>query len=175
MNNLNKELIELLKENKVIKFGKFTLSSGKQSDYYVDMKRAVTNPLILRKVAEILSERIDKSIVERVAGPALGAIPLVTAVSLATGIPMLMIRKAKKDYGTSKLIEGDLNPGDGVVVLEDVTTTGNSLVDAIKTIEENGGKVQKAFVIVDRDEGALKSFKEKGIDFEPLVSVGELR
>lgn len=174
MNNSNRQLIELLKENKVIKLGKFTLSSGRESDYYVDMKRAVTNPSILRQVAEIISDRIDKRSVDKIAGPALGAIPLVTAVSLSTGIPMLMIRKAKKDYGTSKLIEGDLEMGDHVVVLEDVTTTGNSLIEAIKAIEENGGKVQKAFVIVDRDEGALKRVKEKGIDFEPLVSVNEL-
>ncbi len=175
MNNSNKQLIKLLKENKVIKFGKFTLSSGKESDYYVDMKKAVTNPLILRQVAKIISEMIDESSVDKIAGPALGAIPIVTAVSLYTGIPMLMIRKSKKDYGTSQLIEGDLKIGDRVVVLEDVTTTGNSLKDAIEAIQENGGKVQKAFVIVDRDEGALESLKDKSIDFKPLVSVNELR
>jgi orotate phosphoribosyltransferase len=174
-NSLKEKLIQLLKENKVIKFGKFTLSSGRESDYYVDMKRAVTSPTILSHVAEMISERIDENSVDRIAGPALGAIPMVTAVSLATGIPMLMIRKARKDYGTSNLIEGDLIEGERVVVLEDVTTTGNSLADAIKAIEENGGKVQKAFVIVDREEGALESFKEKGIDFEPLVTVDELR
>lgn len=175
MNNSNKQLIQLLKENKVIKFGKFTLSSGKKSDYYVDMKRAVTNPLILRQVAETISERIDKNSVDKIAGPALGAIPIVTAVSLYTGIPMLMIRSAKKDYGTSQLIEGDLEMGDQVVVLEDVTTTGNSLNDAIKAILEGGGQITKAFVIVDRAEGALESFIEKGIDFEALVSVNDLR
>lgn len=176
MNNSSKEnLIQLLKENNVIKFGEFTLSSGRQSDYYVDMKRAVTSPIILSQVAEIIAERIDEKSIDRIAGPALGAIPLVTAVSLATGIPMLMIRKAKKDHGTSNLIEGDLVEGDQVVVLEDVTTTGNSLLDAVKVIEENGGKVQKTFVIVDRDEGAKVIFKEKRIAFEPLVSIDELR
>lgn len=176
MNNSSKEnLIQLLKENNVIKFGEFTLSSGRQSDYYVDMKRAVTSPIILSQVAEIIAERIDEKSIDRIAGPALGAIPVVTAVSLATGIPMLMIRKAKKDYGTSNFIEGDLVEGDQVVVLEDVTTTGNSLLDAVKVIEENGGKVQKTFVIVDRDEGAKVIFKEKRIAFEPLVSIDELR
>ncbi len=176
MNNSSKnKLIQLLKENKVIKFGKFTLSSGRESDYYVDMKRAVTNPLILRQVAAIISERLDRDSVDRVAGPALGAIPIVTAVSLGTGIHMLMIRSAKKDYGTSNLIEGDLSPGDQVVVLEDVTTTGHSLIDAIKAIEENGGEVQKAFVIVDRDEGAVENMRDEGFDFEPLVTVDELR
>ncbi len=175
MNKSKKQLIHLLKENKVIKFGKFTLSSGKESDYYVDMKKAVTNPFILQQVAEIISSKIDKIQVDKIAGPALGAIPLVTAVSLYTGIPMLMIRKSKKDYGTSQLIEGDIENGDRVVVLEDVTTTGNSLRDAINAISEAGGEIIKAFVIVDRDEGAIESLKEKGIDFEPLVTVDELK
>lgn len=175
MNNSKEQLIQLLKENGVIKFGKFTLSSGRKSDYYVDMKRAVTNPLILSKVAEIISERTDKNAVDKIAGPALGAIPIVTAVSLYTGIPMLMIRKDKKDYGTSQLIEGDLKVGDRVLVLEDVTTTGNSLNEAIDAILEGNGRISKAIVIVDRAEGALETFEEKGIDFEPLVSINELR
>ena len=175
MNQSKEQLVNLLKENKVIKFGKFKLSSGKESEYYVDMKKAVTNPLILQKVAEIISDKIEKIQVDKIAGPALGAIPIVTAVSLHTGIPMLMIRKSKKDYGTSNLIEGDIAMGDMVVVLEDVTTTGNSLTDAINAISKAGGKISKAFVIVDRAEGASESFKEKDIDFEPLVTVDELR
>lgn len=175
MNQSKQQLIELLKENHVIKFGKFTLSSGKESDYYVDMKKAVTNPLILQQVADIISDRINKNSVDKIAGPALGAIPIITAVSLHTGIPMLMIRKSKKDYGTSQLIEGHIKEGDRVVVLEDVTTTGNSLKDAINVILDSGGKIAGAFVIVDRAEGALESFKKEGIDFEPLVTVDELR
>lgn len=165
------ELIKLLKENEVIKFGNFTLSSGKKSSYYVDMKRAVTDPKILSKVAEMISERLDKEKTDKIAGPALGAIPIVTAVSLKSEIPMLMIRKAKKGYGTSKLIEGDLEEGDSVVVVEDVTTTGNSLINAIKAVSENGGVVKKAFVVVDRAEGALENFKREGVTLEPLVSI----
>ncbi|AEG18590.1 orotate phosphoribosyltransferase [Methanobacterium paludis] len=173
MGNKKEELIELLKENEVIKFGKFTLSSGKKSDYYVDMKRAVTDPKILSKVAEIISERIDKTGTDKIAGPALGAIPIVTAISLKSEIPMLMIRKAKKGYGTSKLIEGDLETEDVVVVVEDVTTTGNSLINAIKAVSENGGLVKRAFVVVDRSEGALENLKRNGIDLEPLVSIND--
>ena len=82
-----------------------------------------------------------------------------------------MIRKTKKDYGTSELIEGDLNEGDNVIVLEDVTTTGNSLINAVKAVSENGGLVKKAFVIVDRDEGAIENLKKEGVDLEPLVTV----
>ncbi len=171
----NSDLIELLKDNEVIKFGKFRLSSGIESHYYVDMKKAITNPMILSEVAGILSDKINEMCVDRIAGPALGAIPIVTAVSLYSGLPMIMIRKAKKDYGTTNLIEGDLDEGNLVVVLEDVTTTGNSLLTAIEAILKNGGKVKKAFVIVDRAEGAINNLEEKGIILEPLVSVNDLK
>ncbi len=137
------------------------------------MKRAITDPIILSKVAEIISERLDANNTDKVAGPALGAIPIVTAVSILSSIPMLMIRKEKKDYGTSELIEGDLKEGDKVIVLEDVTTTGGSLIKAVKAVSENGGLVKKAFVIVDRDEGAIDNLKREGIELEPLVSVND--
>jgi len=171
MEDKKKELISLLKENEVIKFGKFTLSSGKESDYYVDMKRAVTDPEILSKVAEIISEKIEGLGVDKVAGPALGAVPIATAISLHAKLPLLMIRKEKKGYGTSKLIEGDLEEGDSVVVVEDVTTTGKSLLKAIDAIENNKGVVKRAFVVVDRSEGALENFKTNGIELEPLLSI----
>ncbi|MGB7968316.1 MAG: orotate phosphoribosyltransferase, partial [Methanobacterium sp.] len=171
MENNKNELIKLLKDNQVVKYGKFTLSSGKESDYYVDMKRAITDPIILSKVAEIISKKIDKLKIDRIAGPALGAIPIVTAVSIESKIPMLMIRKSKKDYGTSELIEGDLRNGDRVIVLEDVTTTGNSLIKAVKAVISNGGIVDKAYVIVDRNEGAIANLKNEGVDLEPIVSV----
>jgi orotate phosphoribosyltransferase len=175
MEDKKKELITLLKENEVIKFGKFTLSSGKESDYYVDMKRAVTDPEILSKVAEIISEKIGGLGVDKVAGPALGAVPIATAISLTAKLPLLMIRKEKKGYGTSKLIEGDLEEGDSVVLVEDVTTTGKSLLKAIDAIETNKGIVKRAFVVVDRSEGALENFKNKGIELEPLLSIEDFQ
>jgi orotate phosphoribosyltransferase len=165
------ELITLLKENQVVKHGKFTLSSGRESSYYVDMKRAITDPIILNKIAELITELIADDKIDKVAGPALGAIPIVTAVSLESSIPMLMIRKSKKDYGTSELIEGDLEDEDIVVVVEDVTTTGNSLIKAIQAVSSNGGQVKRAFVVVDREEGAIENLKNEGIELEPLVTV----
>jgi orotate phosphoribosyltransferase len=166
-------LMSLLQENQVIKFGKFILSSGKESDYYVDMKKAITDPEILQAIAELITAKIENDKIDKVAGPALGAVPIATAVSLNSKLPLLMIRKEKKGYGTSKLIEGDLKEGDNVIVVEDVTTTGNSLLKAIDAIEENKGLVKRAFVVVDRNEGALDSFKKKGINLEPLISINE--
>lgn len=84
-----------------------------------------------------------------------------------------MIRKEKKGYGTSKLIEGDLRENDNVIVVEDVTTTGNSLLKAIDAIEGNGGFVKRAFVVVDRCEGAQDNFNKKGTKLEPLISIEE--
>lgn len=175
MNEYKKTLIELLKENDVIKFGDFTLSSGKKSDYYVDMKKAITLPEILSCVAHLITADIEQSDVTKVAGPALGAVPIATATSLISKKPMLMIRKNKKSYGTSKQIEGELVEGDRVVIVEDVTTTGGSLLKAIDVIEDNGGKIIKAFVIVDREEGAKDKFEERNIEFKPLLTISEFR
>ena len=175
MNNEKKKLIDLLKAEEVIKFGKFTLASGKESDYYVNMKMAITNPEILKQVAKIVSNEIVEDKIDKIAGPALGAVPIATAISLESSIPMLMIRKAKKGYGTAKLIEGELVEGDSVVVVEDVTTTGGSLIKAINAIKDNGGIVKKAIVVVDRDEGAVLNLKKEGIDLEPLISINDFK
>ena len=129
-------LIEILKENKVFEEGDFTLASGKKSNYYVNMKRAITEPVILSTIAKLINEKIDDDI-DKIAGPALGAVPIATAVSLESGKPLLMIRKEKKGYGTSKLIEGNLIEGDNVILVEDVTTTGGSLLKAINAIPDN--------------------------------------
>ena len=160
-------LIEILKENKVFEEGDFTLASGKKSNYYVNMKRAITEPEILSTIAKLINEKIDDDI-DKIAGPALGAVPIATAVSLESGKPLLMIRKEKKGYGTSKLIEGNLIEGDNVILVEDVTTTG-----AINAILDNGGVVKKAFVVVDREEGAMETFANEGVTLEPLISVSE--
>lgn len=166
-------LIKILKENHVFEEGNFTLASGKESNYYVNMKKAITNPEILSTISKLISEKIEGEGIDKVAGPALGAVPIATAVSLESKTPLLMIRKEKKGYGTSKLIEGDLNEGDNVIVVEDVTTTGGSLLKAIRAIQDNGGIVKRAFVAVDREEGAIETFEKDGVRLEPLISVSE--
>ena len=173
MQDKKQHLMKLLKENEVIKFGKFTLASGKESDYYVDMKKAITDPEILQTIADLITLKIKDDSVDKVAGPALGAVPIATAVSLTSKKPLLMIRKEKKGYGTSKLIEGEVLENDNVIVVEDVTTTGNSLIKAINAIEDNKGVVKRAFVVVDRCEGAKENFNKIGVKLEPLISIDE--
>ena len=170
MDEQRKNLLKLLTTHKVIQFGKFTLASGRESDYYVDMKKAITDPRILSQIGEMMAAKIKDERVDKVAGPALGAVPIATAVSLTSGIPMLMIRKSKKGYGTSKLIEGELKQDDRVVVVEDVTTTGNSLLKAVEAVKDSGGLVVRALVAVDREEGARENLLKKGVKLEPLVT-----
>lgn len=165
--------MELLKENEVFLEGDFTLSSGKKSSYYINMKKAITEPEILSTISKLITEKIVDDNIDKVAGPALGAVPIATAVSLESKLPLLMIRKEKKGYGTSKLIEGELNEDDDVIVVEDVSTTGGSLLKAINAIQDNGGNVKRAFVVVDREEGAIEEFEKAGIKLEPLISVSE--
>ena len=166
-------LIDLLKSNGVFLEGDFVLSSGKKSKYYINMKKAITEPEILSTISKLITEKIKNENIDKVAGPALGAVPIATAVSLESKLPLLMIRKQKKEYGTSKLIEGELNEGDNVIVVEDVSTTGKSLIKAINAIKDNGGNVVKSFVVVDRKEGAIENFEELGLKLEPLISIDD--
>ena len=111
---------------------------------------------------------------DRIAGVVLGSVPLATALALETGIPYVMIRKEKKDHGTGKLIEGDLNAGDRVLVVEDVITTAGSSIKAIGTLREAGAEVKYVISVIDREGGGAENLAEAGVDFRPLVKASEL-
>ncbi len=168
------ELIKLLKEVECVRFGEFILSSGKKSNYYVDIKKATTNPKILKLIGEMIAKDIKDDNV-KVAGIELGSVPIATSVSIFSEKPLLIIRKKPKDYGTKSKIEGDLKSGDKVIIIEDVTTTGNSVLKAVKEIREFGGIVEKVYVVVDREEGAEENLKKENIKLIPLVKVSELK
>ena len=170
------ELSEALKECGALQFGEFTLASGAKSDYYIDIKKASTNPKVLRLIARLMAQKMrDEGIqADRIAGVVLGSVPLATALSLETGIPYVMIRKEKKDHGTGKLIEGDLNAGDRVLVVEDVITTAGSSIKAIGTLREAGAVVEHVISVIDREGGGAENLAEAGVDFRPLVKASEL-
>jgi orotate phosphoribosyltransferase len=170
---MNKQdLIKLLKECGAIKFGRFVLTSGAVSDYYIDIKKASTNPKILSKIAIAMAEYAQGY--DLIAGMELGAVPLITALSLQTNIPFVIIRKEKREHGTSKQIEGDDLKDKRVLVIEDVTTSGNSVIKTVNVIRQNHGKVDEVIVVVDRDSGAEKKLQKIDINFIPLLSVNEI-
>jgi orotate phosphoribosyltransferase len=162
------KLAEQVKEAALLR-GDFVLSSGRRSTYYLDKYRIETQPPILSAVAEGLAEKIPDG-VELLAGPELGAIPLVTAVGLKTGIPFLLVRKKAKEYGTKKAVEGLFREGQTVVLIEDVLTTGTQAVAAADSLREIGLKVVKIVCVIDREEGAREAVEGAGYVLDPLLT-----
>ncbi|MCK4366140.1 MAG: orotate phosphoribosyltransferase [Thermoplasmatales archaeon] len=170
---MNKEeLIQLLKKCGAIQFGKFVLTSGAVSDYYIDIKKASTNPSVLKKIAKAIVEYAEGY--DLLAGMELGAVPLVVALSLETNVPYVIVRKEKREHGTSKQIEGEEVKDKKVLIIEDVTTTGGSIIKTIKIIRENKGIVDEVVVVVDRESGAEEKLKNVDVSFIPLLSVSDI-
>lgn len=160
--------------------GTFTLRSGKTSSFYLDKYLFSTRPELLRQLAPLFADRIKKieSLtkvkVDRVAGAELGGIPLVTVTSLHTGLPSLFIRNKKKDYGTSKQLEGVINAGERVVLVEDVATTGGQALEAVEVLKAAGGIVLAVVATIDRLEGARENIEKTGIMFDALFTKRDL-
>ena len=163
----------LIQTSGSIKYGTFTLASGVESTYYIDKYLFETQPEVLGPIAEKIADMLSESQIDVIAGPELGAVPLVTAVSLITGIPAAFIRKNVKRHGTQSRVEGTLKKNQSVALLEDVTTTGSTMLDSINFIETTiGAQVNRLIVVVDRNEGAIENFNEKGFNLEYLVQIG---
>ena len=153
--------------------GEFTLRSGRKSKYYLDKYLFETQPDILRALGDRFAKRIDSTIT-RVAGAELGGIPLVTAASMASGLPSVLIRNQKKDYGTAKQLEGKLGPIDRVVIVEDIATTGGQVLEAAKVITATGATIVKIIAVIDRQEGARENIEKDGFAFESLFTKTDL-
>ncbi len=153
--------------------GDFVLRSGRRSTYYFDKYLFATDPSILRDLGVALAAKIPAD-TDRVAGPELGAVALATAAGLATGIPSVFVRKAAKDYGTGKRIEGVLRAGDRVILIEDVMTTGGQALDSAEALRDAGAEVTRVIVIVDREEGGAEALRAAGFDFDALFTLSSL-
>lgn len=167
------EIATLIDECGAIKQGKFKLSDGSLTDYYIDKYVFETRPDVMHPIADKLATILDDDEFDVIAGPALGAVPLVTALSLKTGINAAFIRTGEKHKGTQARIEGNISKGNRVVVLEDVTTTGSTILETAKVVESVGGLAERMLVVVDRNEGAEERLREAGHELECLVRVGE--
>ncbi len=167
------KLAQALVDVGAVEFGDFVLKSGRRSDFYVNIKRAVTRPHVLRLCAKAMAMQVGGA--DRIAGVELGAVPLAVAVSLETGIPYIMVRKEPKEHGTQRLLEGDIEVADEVVLLEDVTTTAGSAVRAVEAIREGGAVVDKVVVVIDRAEGGTEALAAVGAKLIPILTVDELR
>ena len=152
--------------------GDFVLSSGKRSSFYVDKYLFSTEPDLLRDVAAALAEELPAG-VERLAGVELGAIPLVAATALHTGLPYVIVRKSAKEHGTGRGIEGNLERGERVALIEDVVTTGTQAVQAARSLERAGAEVVTIVAVLDRREVSGDRLEE--FPFAALLKMGDLR
>jgi orotate phosphoribosyltransferase len=153
--------------------GDFVLRSGRHSRYYFDKYLFETQPGILRRVGRELAALVPQATV-RLAAPELGAVLLGGAVSLQLDLPLVLVRKEAKGYGTSRALEGVLEPGDRVTVIEDVLTTGGAAIDAVHKLREAGAEVIHLLAVLDRQEGAAENLAELGVPFTPLFTRADL-
>ena len=153
--------------------GEFTLRSGRKSNYYLDKYRFETQPDVLAALGQMFADRVRPN-VDRIAGAELGAVPLAAVASMASGKPCVYIRNQKKEYGTAKQLEGVLNPGERVMIVEDVLTTGGQVLEAAKVIVDFGCTVDRIVAVIDRQEGARENIEQAGYVFESLFTTEDL-
>ena len=153
--------------------GEFTLRSGRKSNYYLDKYRFETQPDVLEALGELFAQHVTPK-TDRIAGAELGAVPLAAAAGMASGKPFVFIRNQKKGYGSGKLLEGTLTPGETVLVVEDVLTTGGQVLEAVKTLQDAGARIERIVAVIDRLEGARENIERAGLVFESLFTSRDL-
>ncbi|GAD52769.1 orotate phosphoribosyltransferase [Halarchaeum acidiphilum MH1-52-1] len=166
------ELIAALQDADAVQYGEFELSHGGTSEYYVDKYLFETDPRCLRLIAEAFAERVSGD--AKLGGVALGGVPLAAATAVTADAPYVIARKKAKEYGTANRIEGRLDEGEEVVVVEDIATTGQSAVDAVEALRDAGAEVNRALLVVDREEGGAALLDEHGVEMEALVTASDL-
>jgi len=173
----DKEALIALVRHKSLKFGDFTLASGKKARYYLDGKQVTLDPHGARLIAEgILDLLADGEMPEAIGGMSIGADPITSAVvtmSSVRGTPIVgfMVRKEPKGHGTNQYIEGPVQPGQKVVIVEDVVTTGGSSLAAIERATAFGLEVTGVVAIIDRMEGGAEAFARAGYELRSLLAI----
>lgn len=159
--------------------GDFVLRSGKRSKYYLDKYLFETDPLVLRgivhEMAALIRNRLAQGAVyQRLAAPELGGVVLGAGLSLELGLPLVLVRKQSKEYGTTKRIEGRLSPGESVAVIEDIVTSGGAAISAAEALREAGAVVRDLYCVVDRQEGGAAAAEAAGLTLHPLFTAAQL-
>ncbi|MEM4718107.1 MAG: orotate phosphoribosyltransferase [Desulfurococcaceae archaeon] len=164
--------IELYRYN-MIKFGEFKLSSGLTSPFYIDLRRIYGYPQIMSRVVNEILSRVPLKDIDVIAGVETAGIPLAAYISCYTGKPLVYVRKEKKSHGLGNAVEGEVT-GKRVIIVDDVVTTGSSILRAINHVKDVGGFAIRALVIVDREQGARELLREHGVEMYSLTTSTEL-
>jgi len=146
-------LIHALYKIKVVQFGEFKLKSGQTSSIYINLRKIISYPNLLRTISEAIWENIKGCQFDLVCGVPYTALPIATCLSLDHQIPMIMRRKEKKDYGTKQMIEGEFTTGQRCLIIEDIITTGGSIIETATELENAGLKINDVVALIDREQG----------------------
>jgi len=170
-----KEFATFLHQKGIIKFGDFTLASGKKSSYYVDLRLVPSYPIEFRKMVKYLENQIVQDVgldnFESIVSVPTGGLVIASALAIETVKPLIYVRSKPKDYGTSKSVEGKIHDGMKVIMIDDVATTGGSVVNAIKSLKGVNISLKDAYVIVNRMEGADKALLDLGVKIHSILNI----
>lgn len=154
-----------------IKFGTFTLKSGISSPFYIDLRLAISSPPLLIQIGETLWNLVKATHFDLVCGVPYTALPFATVLSVHHAVPMILKRKEKKEYGTGKMCEGIFKKGERCLVIEDVITSGQSILDTINALENEGLIVQDIAVLIDREQGGRQLLEGKGYRLHSVFTI----
>ena len=168
------DVVRALVELGAVQVGEFTLASGQKSHYYVDLRLLVSAPTVLALVAQQYARHVRRLKPDLLAGVPYAGLPIATAVSLHTGVPMIYPRREAKDHGTGRRVEGRFQPGQRVAVIEDVTTTGGSVLRAVEELRGLGLVVEDAIVFLDREQGAGENLRRAGVRLHACLTASEM-
>jgi orotate phosphoribosyltransferase len=174
---LMKQVGILLIKNNAIKFGDYILSSGKKSPYYVDLRQTISSPITMdwigNSLTRIVINEIGKEKIDKILGVPTAGVPFATVVSQKLGIPLIYYRHARKEHGVRKKIEGILERNDRVLVIDDLITTGESVIEAAEVVRDQGGVVNELVVLLDREQKGQDRLRSARIEPHILFKISD--
>ncbi len=168
------ELVIALFDLGAIRFGEFTLASGQKSSYYIDLRLLVSEPSLLALAAQQYARHVRRLKPDLLAGVPYAALPIATAVSLHTGVPMIYTRKEAKEHGLGRRIEGRFAAGQRAVIVEDLVTTGGSTLNTVNLLREAGLVVEDVIVLIDREQGAAANLRRAGVHLHAALRLQQV-